>query len=636
MDMHKQTKDHDSLSLKKIVLIYLITGYMWVIASDLALGWIINHRINIFETIKGVSFVTVTSALLAILLKKYIGQIVQAKHNAVASEEKYMEIFHTANDGIVILQLQDDEPYRMRILEVNEVFSKYVGDKPIVIANRSFDSYVVEKDKLNDIRRAIKEKSYCTAEVSLFSRANKRLPVEISFRQFQRHDENVIVAVVRDISERKRTEEHARYITYHDVPTGLPNGHSFYDMLYSKINDKAEFSVLVLHIERFELIQDAFGRLGSNNIMVQIAELLKRCVREDCQLFRMDNISFSMIVNYSQRAYVESIAADIKAQLEKPICIDGEEVWPEVYLGYAQYPVNGADTDKLIHHAYTALFHAKDVGVTYIFDEVNKDNDAKKKILLASELKKSLIDNQLELYFQPQLSLSSNGIIGVEALIRWKHPKLGIIPPADFIPIAEENGFILAIGKWVMYEACRLAKQMQTEHHLFVPISVNVSAKQFWHHELLDTIQDALQTSQLEARYLVLEITESITMKAGQGIQISTQLQQLGVKLSIDDFGTGFSSFAYLKRLPLSELKIDKSFIQDLVESKTDRDIVQSIISLAHHLQLDVVAEGVETEQQIACLIELGCDIIQGYYLSRPIPFEQLVELLKRHRAQSI
>lgn len=423
----------------------------------------------------------------------------------------------------------------------------------------------------------------------------------------------------------RRFRLHILHLAYHDAFTDLPNSHIFYDTLQKRLDRKKTFSIIVIQISRFDEIMEAFGRTQSRDFLFIFAERLKSVLQSEEQLFLIDNSTYSIITNSEG---VVELLHSIEEKMKKPIFFGGQEISLKIHMGFAHYPLNGIDADNQLNYAYRTLSYAKELGATFILGNPERVEDFKHKLFLENELNKSFETGQLTLHFQPKMSVSTHKITGMEALIRWNHPMLGRISPMEFIPIAEENGHIISMGRWILREACQYARRLQEEYSIYVPVSVNVSIKQLWQNDIVDTIQKVLDYTGLKPEYLILEIIESMTMNPESALKILRQLKKLGVKLSIDDFGTGFSSLAYLKKFPIDELKIDKSFIRDILHEKYDQHIIKTIISMAHDLNMNVVAEGVESQGQFECLKNLKCDMIQGYYVSPPIPYEQLVQYL--------
>lgn len=426
------------------------------------------------------------------------------------------------------------------------------------------------------------------------------------------------------------TSAHKRIhqLAYLDEGTGLPNTHYFWEKLQKTIEAEHPFLLLVLRISRFEDIQDVYGRKHSQALVFSVADRLQLLFGDDVFISRTENDTFSLIAKLGKGMRREGILQSLERVLKEPFALEEDEVMPAFHVGIARYPGDGSEGDLLVHCAYRSLSRAKEAGRMYIMDNsAGKMETARRRMYLGYELKKALARGQFTQHFQPKISVETGEVVGIEALIRWNHPVLGSISPAEFIPIAEENGDIVSIGRWMLSEACRQAKWLQQTQQCRVPVSVNVSAKQFWQN-IAEDVEAALEEAGLAPEYLILELTESMMINPESAIRILSRLKSLGVKISIDDFGTGFSSLAYLKRLPIDEIKIDKSFIDEILAENRDRQIVRSMVAMAHHLNLTVVAEGVEKKEQLDCLRALGCDQVQGYYYSEPLDADRLALFL--------
>ncbi len=427
---------------------------------------------------------------------------------------------------------------------------------------------------------------------------------------------------------------HSEQLAYYDPLTQLPNAHFFDDVFQELLDHRIPFTLVVLQVSRFDEIQDAFGRALSKAFLKLLADRLRHVQGDHEQIFMVDRQTFKLLYQSKSRKEAERSLHVLEQCMKMPFAIGDHEISPEFHMGMAHYPGDGLDGDTLLHHAFRALMHARDVGVAYLLENPQSKSNLKRKLFLENELKKSLARNQLSLHFQPKVRAETNEVIGMEALMRWHHPVLGMISPGEFIPIAEENGFIIPMGEWLAHEACRFSKKLQNEFAIHIPVAINMSVKQFWQSGMIDTIKQALDSAEMSPEHLILEITESMTMNPESARQILLRLKELGVKLSIDDFGTGFSSLAHLKRYPIDELKIDKSFIDDILKGELGYKIVETIITLAHYLQIEVVAEGVESLDQLKCLRSLECDAIQGYYTAPPLNADDLVAYLLNLRGK--
>jgi diguanylate cyclase (GGDEF)-like protein len=423
----------------------------------------------------------------------------------------------------------------------------------------------------------------------------------------------------------------------HDALTGLPNRPLFLDRLGREIahaeRDGHSFAVLVVDLDRFKVINDTLGHGPGDQLLKEIASRLSCAIRAVDTVARTGGDEFLLLITAIRKpADAAVIASKIGAELGRSVLIGGAEVYTSASIGISVYPADGTDPDSLVAHADEAMYSAKQLGRnTFQFFSAGMSVFSRERLDLESDLRRALPMNQFELHYQPKMDVATGRMNSVEALLRWRHPIRGLVAPMDFIPLAEETGLIFAIGEWVLREACRQARHWQLAGQPFLRIAVNISPMQFRQPKFLDVVRSALADHELEARFLEIELTESTVMDhAESSVQLLEELSRMGVIVSIDDFGTGYSSMSYLRRFPVDKLKIDRSFIKDLTTNPDAASIVQAIISLAHSLRLKVVAEGVETAEQLSRLRELGCDQFQGFYRSEavlPAEIEKFVRL---------
>ena len=455
--------------------------------------------------------------------------------------------------------------------------------------------------------------------------------------------EGGLVAILRDISERKRDEARIVHMAHHDTLTGLPNRSLIGDRLAQAIllaeRERQQLLVAFVDLDSFKLVNDSLGHAAGDELLKVVAGRMVECLRRSDTVGRFGGDEFVLVLPQGQQADggVEAAALleKILSAVVRPIALEGQQVQVSCSIGVAMYPRDGGDSGTLLMNADAAMYRAKELGknnVQFYAQEMNASLE--EKLALMEGLRQAVDADQLRLVYQPKVDLASGQVFGVEALLRWQHPERGMVRPDHFIPLAEESGSIVAIGEWVLREACRQARQWQDAGMAPLVVSVNVSPRQFDDRRLVARVADALRDAGLDARWLELEVTESLIMRdVQQAVDKMRELEAMGIGLSIDDFGTGYSSLAALKSFPISRLKIDKSFVRDLAHSSDDQAIARAIISLSHQLQMRVIAEGVETEQQRAFLTQYGCDEMQGYLFSAPVPPEQIPALLARQDA---
>ena len=448
--------------------------------------------------------------------------------------------------------------------------------------------------------------------------------------------EGGVVAIVRDITERKRAEERIYHMAHHDTLTGLPNRSLICDRLAQAIahaeRNKESVLVAFIDLDSFKLVNDTLGHNAGDDLLKEVASRMVGCVRREDTVGRFGGDEFVLVLPHvnDNPNVLAPLLNKILESVVQPIVLEGQKMQVSCSIGVSVYPRDGRDADTLMMHADAAMYRAKDSGKNncqFYTHEMNAGLE--EKLALTEGLRKALDEQQLSLAYQPKVSLESGRMFGVEALLRWKHPQRGMVSPCQFIPLAEENGLIIQIGEWALREACRQARVWQDAGLPPLVVSVNVSARQFDDPRLVDRVAAALEWSGLSPQWLELEVTESMIMRdTAQSVAKMRQLKAMGIALAIDDFGTGYSSLAALKSFPISRLKIDQSFVRDLVGNPDDQAITCAIISLSHQLDMRVIAEGVETEQQRSFLKQHGCDEVQGYLFSRPVAPQQIAAML--------
>ncbi|MBR2566373.1 MAG: EAL domain-containing protein [Paenibacillus sp.] len=444
--------------------------------------------------------------------------------------------------------------------------------------------------------------------------------------------------LIKDITEETQAQEKIRHQALQDPLTGLYNRRKLDEVLANTIHickeNEARFAVMVMDIDRFKMINDSLGHSIGDIFLKEVSSRITSTIEasypqaaSNVTLARMGGDEFTMVVTGEQATekHIVQLAEQIVEAIQQPYRLQENDFYVTTSIGIAMYPEHGDVTDDLIKHADSAMYEVKKNGKNgYQFYTAQLDSELYERIELEGYLRKALVRNEMVLYYQPQIRTQDGQMIGVEALIRWQHPIKGLLAPDVFIPLAEETGLIYEIGNWTLREACRQMKAWHASDGPRIPVSVNLSSQQFHQPNLVEQVQNALSETGLEAKYLELEITESMMMDATVSTAILNDLSALGVKISLDDFGTGYSSLSYLKHFPIHKLKIDRSFVTDITESHSDQAIVATIISMAQNLQMEVIAEGIETKGQLDILMQNECKEIQGYYFSRPLPASEV------------
>ena len=438
-----------------------------------------------------------------------------------------------------------------------------------------------------------------------------------------------------DLSNNEQSRERITHLAYHDALTRLPNQSLFKDRLKQAIalssrSDQIQ-AVLLLNVDRFKTINDSLGYTAGDQMLQAIAQRLTSCVRESDTVARFGADEFAvLLMQLSRTQDAANTAKAIKQAVEQAFLIDGRELFITSSIGISVYPQDGRDTATLLKNAGVALQRAKEKGRgDYEFYASGNTSQALKQLLLESQMRPGLERGEFVVEYQPQVDLKTFQLVGMEALIRWNHPALGMLQPSDFIQLAEDNGMITQIGDWALRTAVAQNKLWLNSGFSPMRLAVNVSARQFQQSAFIGTICDLLKETDLDPALLELELTEASIMKEPEkAIDKLNKLRDLGIKIAIDDFGTGYSSLSYLKRFPIDTLKIDKTFVADVSTNEDDAAIAKAIVMMGHALDMAVIAEGVETPQQLEYLTSLGCDVIQGYLFSPPLSTESFTELL--------
>ena len=437
-----------------------------------------------------------------------------------------------------------------------------------------------------------------------------------------------------DITERKQFVNKIHHQALHDTLTGLPNRALLEDRLQNALNvaqrHSNDVTVLMMDLDRFKEINDTLGHPVGDALLKEVAQRIQSVIRNDDTLSRFGGDEFVMVLPQTSTEQAMVVISKIMSAFQSHFCLDGNDLIVQGSIGAAVFPKDGTDAETLIKRADVAMYIAKRERLGYSFYDMNSDQHSPSRLALISELHHAIHSGQLLLWYQPKLDLRSGNLYGVEALVRWQHPERGMISPQEFIPLAEECGLIIPLTIWVLGNAL-YQHDVWRQAGLEIAIAINLSTRSIHDLTFPDQVLQHLHTWNVEPRWLELEITESAVMSdPTQALQVLNRLDAMGVQLSIDDFGTGYSSLAYLKRLPVDEVKIDRSFILDIAQDQSSLAIVRAMIDLGHHLDITVIAEGVETRETLDMLRMLGCDAIQGYYVSKPQPAENIIDEFDR------
>lgn len=548
-------------------------------------------------------------------------------------------IFMQVNEGVIITDADS------KVLTVNQAFCDISGFTEQDILGKTpklWRSDYQDEDFYQNLKGMLQETKRWRGEV-----VNRRKNGDLynAWLTISAVDDDAgglanYISIISDISSLKQSQERAEYLAHHDVLTELPNRLLFNDRLehalQRAIRKRVMVAVLFLDLDNFKAINDGLGHPVGDKVLRLAASRLNKLVRKEDTVARIAGDEFSIILeDITDTESVSILAGKIIESYRSPFYIDNHELHVTVSIGISISPSDGKDVTTLVKNADTAMYQAKERGkADYCFYTEELTIQALDRLKMENQLRKALANDELQLYYQPQYDLNTDRLIGAEALIRWVNDSLGMVPPDQFIPLAESTGLILPIGEWVLNEACSQTKRWQDLGLELGRIGVNVAGQQIRHGHIVSVVEQVLQDTGLESRYLELEITESFIMQqAEEAISTLVDLRSLGVALAIDDFGTGYSSLSYLKQLPINKLKIDRSFVTDVPEDKDSEAIVSAIIALGKSLKLEVIAEGVETEPQKQFLKSMDCDEAQGYYYSRPLPVDQFTQLLESSRS---
>jgi diguanylate cyclase (GGDEF)-like protein/PAS domain S-box-containing protein len=555
------------------------------------------------------------------------------------SEEKFRVLFNNAIDPILLFEVSD-EGIPGKFLEVNDMACSKLGyTRKELLEMSPFD--ISTPEDINDLPKIFKkllQEKHSTFEKMHVTKNGLKIPVEINSHVFHWNGRRLVQAIARDITDRKRAEETIRRQAYYDVLTNLPNRNLFKDRLEQAMKqahrNKQILGVIVLDLDRFKNINETLGHILGDKLLVAVAERLLSVLNESETIARFGGDEFTLLL--PQVISIEEAtqhAQKIIELLAAPFKLSNHELHVTTSIGMAFYPDDGENSEILLKNAETAMYRAKEQGRNnYQLYASVMNVSAFKQLLMENSLRRALEKEEFVVYYQPQIDIKTQRLVGAEALVRWQHPDLGLVFPTEFIGLAEETGLIVPIGEWVIRKVCAQNKKWQDAGFEKVCISVNLSARQFQQRNLVATISHILQETGLDPQCLGMEITESIAMKnADFTISALNELKKMGIHLSLDDFGTGYSSLSYLKRFPLETLKIDRSFVRDITTDPNDAAIVTAVIALAHSLKLNVVAEGVETDGQLNFLKTHDCNHVQGYIFSHPLSEENFLKTLKNY-----
>jgi diguanylate cyclase (GGDEF)-like protein/PAS domain S-box-containing protein len=563
--------------------------------------------------------------------------VVQDTTLSKAHEEQQLlasKVFECSSEAIVITD------HQARIVAVNQAFTQITGYPAEEVLGRNpnlLSSGKHDREFYREMWEAITRDGHWQGEIWDQGKSGEIYPKWMSISAVRSKGGEVThyVSIARDISDNKRTEREIQMLAFYDVLTGLPNRTLLRDRLEQLLvvahRDGGQFALLFMDLDRFKYVNDSMGHSVGDKLLQSVAERIQGCVREGDTVARLGGDEFVVLLREADSQGASLVAEKLIKVIGEPFKIADVQISTHASIGISLYPDDAQDSDTLVKNADVAMYRAKEDGRNNFQFFVPEMNFRANRIFgMERDLHNAIQQQQFELYYQPQADLTNGMVCGVEVLIRWNHPDKGRVSPADFIPVAEETGQIVAVGEWVLRTACAQLAQWRSRGMPVFPLAVNLSIRQLLQPALIDVVREVLAENGLQPGDLELEITEGIMMgDAKAALDFLTRMHEMGVQLSIDDFGTGYSSLNYLKNLPVDKLKIDQSFVRDIEVDSSDAAIVRSIISLGHRLDLRVIAEGVETLAELDFLRMRGCDEVQGYYFSRPLPTDEFERFIR-------
>lgn len=599
-----------------------------------------QHDVFLFQMLMW-CWVAGINATVAIIAAFLMGTIRKDKVRVKESEEALLGFITSANDLIFSVDSNGT------ILYANQTFIKLLSGEQAE-SSYSLNLYdLVNSDarsQLEDMVTSVLESSHpAHIDVSFTTSGKQPVDVEMSLTSgVLGGGSSTVWGVCRDITERKRAQSALYSLAHHDILTGLPNRVLLEDRLVQAKalahRQHTGFAVLFLDLDRFKIINDTLGHAIGDELLRMVASRLQRTLRETDTVARIGGDEFIVVLaNTGIREDVLLLADKIMKSLALPFHLRDHELFVTTSLGGCMYPEDDLDTESMMKKADIAMYHAKALGRNnFQFYDNRMDQNASRRFVISNSLRKGLENHEFRLYYQPKVDVSSGRIVAMEALVRWDHPEMGLLSPLEFIQLAEENGLIVQLGEWVLREACRQNVQWHNEGITGLRVAVNLSGYQLQHKSLLSSVRDILAETGISPDNLEFEITESVIMQnPDYAVSILSAITDLGIHISIDDFGTGYSSLAHLKRFSVNTLKIDKSFVRDVSLNSADAAIATAIIAMGNSLNLNIIAEGIETQEQYDFFKENNCGQVQGFLFSRPLPSDEFIKVLKQNIADT-
>lgn len=621
----------------KIALVYASIGGLWtLLTSDLpalALGLKNAQEVAWATLASGLMVIFTTSWLLYLLVKE---KLEAARHSQQELKLRDRAIEASVNAIIITDHAAPDEP----IIYVNKAFERITGYTSEEALGRNCRFLLGEdrdQPELDTLRTAVFESREARVTLRNYRKDGTLFWNDLYIAPVRNEDGEVTnyVGIQNDISDSRTYQEELEHQANYDTLTGLPNRNLMQDRLKQAISHARRYhkimAVAFIDLDNFKLVNDSLGHSAGDRLLTTVADRLKVCVRSSDTAARLSGDEFVLILfDQNDETIINNTMQRILSEVSLPCRLEDREFYVSCSIGYSLYPKDGETPEMLLKSADAAMYHAKEQGRNN-FQPYAPDMEVKasERLELGTDLRQAIDRNELFLCYQPRVDLADGSICGMEALIRWHHPRLGLISPTQFIPIAEETGLISQIGEWVLRSACIQTKDWLDRGLPPLKVSVNLSARQFVKKDLVQSVEKILEETGLPPHQLELELTESLIMHNAE-LFISTlrNLKALGILLAVDDFGTGFSSLSYLKRFPIDCLKIDRSFVHDVSEDSDSSAIARAVIHLGHSMGLKVIAEGVETPAELAFMREHKCDELQGYFFSEPLVTEEFERIL--------
>jgi diguanylate cyclase (GGDEF)-like protein/PAS domain S-box-containing protein len=546
------------------------------------------------------------------------------------SEERMRKFAEITTEAIVLHQ-------GGIIMDGNEALTRLSGYTLEELCGRHVLDYIAPEYRAQALEHGRRGSEDCY-ESMVVHKSGRHIPVEVEGKSMPGTDRNARIVLLRDLTANRQAQEHMDFLAQHDPLTRLPNRARLHQLMTDALSQafaqRESLAILSVDIDHFKAVNDSLSHHAGDLLLCEMAQRLRSTVRPQDVVARMGGDDFVVVLTGDPTPQeAEAMATQLCQAVEAPCDIEGTQLVVSLSMGIAMFPDNGETPEKLLSNAEAAMHMAKDIGRRpFQFYTATLESRSTRMLMQEQELRRAVEQGEFELHYQPQIATADGALTGLEALVRWRHPQRGLVYPNEFIGLAESLGLISEVGRWVLRQACRQVKDWQNAGFPVVPVAINLSAQEFLQRDVAQDVAEALWETGLDARYLHIELTESTLMQSGGQMSDTLHaLKALGVSLAIDDFGTGYSSLAYLRRHPIDKIKIDRSFVTDVPHDPDATAIVNAIVQMSHSLHLQIVAEGVETQEQLDLLRSLDCTAAQGYLISRPLPAEQTLAWMSQH-----